>query len=373
MNTDVLRIDPQAGWTEAVRRAAEVLTGGGLVAFPTDTVYGLGARADHPESVARLRAVKSRGADQAFTVHIGRPDDASSFAPGLEGLATRFIRKAWPGPLTLILPVDDPSSAPVMADLNGSAVAVMYYENKIGLRCPDDPVAAALLQAVEAPVVASSANRAGHAPARTGKDALRELDGRVDLLLDVGSTRYAKPSTIVRVSGSSYNIVREGVYDAGIVKRLSTLHLLLVCTGNTCRSPMAAALAKSMLAGRVGCSASELPARGIEVQSAGTAGGCGGASPHAVTVIARRGIDLSGHASTPLNTEMIRKADYIFAMTDSHRDRIVEMVRSAEDRVARLLNDQDIDDPAGGSEDDYEKCARRVEEGLGARLQEVIV
>ncbi len=373
MDTEVISIDPQVGDTDAVRRASEVLTDGGLVAFPTETVYGLGARADDPAAVERLRTVKSRGVDQAFTVHIGRPGDAPSFVPGLSGLAPRLMRKAWPGPLTLIIPVDDPSSAPVMADLNGSAVAVMYYDNKIGLRCPDEPVAAALLQAVEAPVVASSANRAGQAASRTGKDVLREFGGRIDLLLDAGRTRYAKPSTIVHVSGSLYNIVREGVYDAGIVKRLSVSNMLLVCTGNTCRSPMAAALAKRMLAGRLGCSVSELPARGIEIQSAGTSGGGSGASVHATAVMARRGIDLSDHVSVRLEPEMIRKADYIFAMTRSHRDRIVEMVPSAQDRAFLLASDQDIHDPVGGSEDEYEQCARRVEEGLEVRLREVIL
>lgn len=373
MDTEVIGIDPQVGEAEAARHAAEVVTHGGLAAFPTETVYGLAARADDREAVQRLRDVKSRGADQAFTVHIGSAADAARFAPELAGLATRFIRKAWPGPLTLVVRVDDPSAAPVMAGLNGSAAAAMYYQNTIGLRCPDEPVAQALLQAVEAPVVAASANLAGRPPPWTARDVLQQLRGRIDLLVDGGQTRYAKPSTIVRVTGSSYELLREGVYDAGIVERLSTLRLLLVCTGSTCRSPMAAALAKKMLAERVGCRPEELSARGIVVESAGTAGGGSGASPNALAVMARRSIDLSEHIPAALSPEMVQRADYVFVMTRSHRDTVVGMAPLAADRVALLLDDQDIHDPLGGSEDEYERCAQTLEQGLQARLQEVIV
>lgn len=373
METEVIQIDPQASAADAVGRAAQVLSQGGLVGFPTETVYGVCARADKADAVARLRGVKSRDADQAFTVHIASPADALRFAPRLEGLASRLMRKAWPGPLTLIVPVDDPLSAPVMAELNGSVASAMYHDRTIGLRCPDDPVATALLEAAGGPVVATSANTAGRPPPLTAQDALRDLDGRIELLLDAGRTKYAKPSTIVRVSGSSYTLLRKGVLDGGVLERLSTLEILLVCTGNTCRSPMAAALAKRMLAGRLGCTVAELRERGIEVRSAGTAGGGGGASPNAVAVMRRRGIDVTDHVSAALTPQIVRQADYIFAMTRSHRDRVIDMVASAENRVVLLLGDEDIRDPIGGSEDDYEQCARAVEKGLSARLREVIV
>lgn len=373
MDTEVIKVGPHVGSAEAVHQAADVLRRGGLVAFPTETVYGLGARADDPTAVKRLRGIKSRQAGKAFTVHISSSAEATRFAPSVTGVTKRFIHKAWPGPLTLIVPVDDPLSAPVMAGLNGSAAAAMYYENAIGLRCPDNPVAQALLQVVEAPVVAASANRAGHPPPWTARDVLKDLEGEIDLLIDAGPTKYAKPSTIVRVEGSSYELVREGVYDARIIERFSTLRLLLVCTGNTCRSVMAAGLAKKMLAERLGCSVSELPVRGIEVTSAGTAGGSGGASPHALTVMARRGIDLTGHVSVGLAPEMVHQADAIFVMTRSHRDTVRNMAPLDEDRVCLLLDDQEIHDPMGGNEDAYEQCAHKVEEGLRARLQEVIV
>ena len=200
MGTEVIKVDRESGFGDAVRRAVDVLGHGGLVAFPTETVYGVGARVDLPEALDRLRALKSRPADKAFTVHIGSREDAFAFAPNSTGLASRLMRKAWPGPLTLVIDVKDPRSASVSSGLNGPAMAAMYYGNSVGLRCPDDSVAEAILQRVDAPMVAASANQAGLAPPLDAKDVLEHLDERIDLLLDAGRTKYSKPSTIVRVT-----------------------------------------------------------------------------------------------------------------------------------------------------------------------------
>ncbi|MHC4698813.1 MAG: L-threonylcarbamoyladenylate synthase [Planctomycetota bacterium] len=373
MGTEVVRVDPKSGHESAVRNAAKVLSEGGLVAFPTETVYGVGACVSHPDAVARLRDVKSRPVDKAFTVHIGSRDQARQFAPELTGIAQRLIRKAWPGPMTLILDVEKPEEAPALAGLDRPACEAVYYRKTVGLRCPDDSVAETLLRGVQAPVVAASANRAGNAAPQTAQAVLNDLDGRIDLLIDAGKTRYTKPSTIVRVSGRSYDILREGVYDTRTIDRLSTLRLLFVCTGNTCRSPMAAALARQVLAGRLGCDIAELTAHGVVVSSAGTAGGLGGASENAVKAMDRRGLDISDHVSTALAVEHLQQNDYIYAMTCVHRDRIIAMLPSAEDRVALLLGDRDVRDPIGGSEVEYEQCAKLIGEGIGARLQEMML
>ncbi|MHC5112157.1 MAG: L-threonylcarbamoyladenylate synthase [Planctomycetota bacterium] len=372
MPMDVITIPQDQSWPQAAQAGIERLSSGGLVAFPTETVYGLGARADLPEAMARLRHVKGRSTDQAFTLHVGHPDDAKRYVNHLPAVAERITRKAWPGPLTLILEVSEPDGTPAMAGVAPGTVEALYFDKTIGIRCPQDKVATAILTGVDGPVVAASANAAGSPPPRSGSEAVTALAGLgADLLLSGGTTKYEKASTIVAIGDNGFEIKREGVLDRRIMEKLATLRLLFVCTGNTCRSPMAEGLAKRWLANKLNCSIDQLGDQYIVVVSAGTAGGFGSASVSSVQVMARRGIDISGHVSRPLTVEEVNLADAIFVMTRSHLDAVTTLVPDAADRVALLIHDDDVPDPIGGTEADYESCAVRIEKGIEDRLKEV--
>ncbi|MCH8147050.1 MAG: threonylcarbamoyl-AMP synthase [Planctomycetes bacterium] len=371
MSTEVATIDRErAGFDDLIGRAAEIMRQGGIVGFPTETVYGIGACVTQSAAVSRLRDIKQRPTGKAFTVHLGSRDAVKGLVPDRSPLADRLIRKALPGPVTLILDADEPSAAPGAEGLDSAALEAMFYDRTIGLRVPDDDVAALLLRAVGSPVVAGSANTADAVPARDGKDVVKGLDGLIDLVLDAGPTKYSDSSTIVRVRHNEYELVRTGVFDARTIARLAMLRILFVCTGNTCRSPMAEGLAKNVLAERLECEIAGLPQRGVAVSSAGTGGGFGGVSEHAVAVMTRRGIDISGHGSKSLTPGLIHQADHIFAMTHSHADAIRAMVPGAEERTVLLVENESVFDPIGGGEDDYARCARVIEQGVRHRLQE---
>ena len=370
MVTQVIKVDRSEDFREVSREAGNVLSRGGLVVFPTETVYGLAARADHSQAMARLREVKAREAQQGFTVHLASRDDANQYVTTMPRLASRLMRKAWPGPLSILLEEKDPESAPILLERPGAKSAI-FYNGVVGLRCPDDAVSQAILANTGGPVVAASANLAGKPPPRTGDEVLQGLEGQFDLLIDAGQARYSRASTIVRITDSGYQVVREGVLDAGIIERLALVHLLFVCTGNTCRSPMAAGLARKMLAEQLGCAVGQLEHHGIKVASAGTSGGAGQATSGATKAMAKRGVDLSNHVSRPLTPELIQQADHVFVMTQQHLEEVLAMGPWAEGKTSLLLNSEDVDDPVGLSDEEYDRCAQIIERGLRERRQEV--
>jgi L-threonylcarbamoyladenylate synthase len=180
---------------EGIAEAARVLAAGGLVAFPTETVYGLGADAGNGEAIARLYAAKGRPAFNPLIAHVASAAAARNLAQFDTAAAERIAAAFWPGPLTLVLPKapDCPVAALATAGLDSVAV-----------RLPRHPVAQELLRAFGGPVVAPSANRSGHVSPTTAAHVLADLGGRIDLIVDGGATPVGLESTIVACLGESF-------------------------------------------------------------------------------------------------------------------------------------------------------------------------
>lgn len=189
------------GGRAAIDEAAEVIRAGGLVAFPTETVYGLGANALDARAVARIFEAKQRPLNDPLIVHIADLTDLTDLAhltdlkPLVEALAQTF----WPGPLTLVLPRHPGVPPLVSAGLDTIAV-----------RMPDHPVAQALIRAGGVPIAAPSANRFGHVSPTTARHVLDDLNGRIDLVLDGGPTRIGVESTVLNLTSHPPCILRPG-------------------------------------------------------------------------------------------------------------------------------------------------------------------
>jgi L-threonylcarbamoyladenylate synthase len=182
-----------------VRRAAEILRAGGLVAFPTETVYGLGADASNAVAVARLYATKGRPADHPVIVHFASADAAFAWSRDIPDSARKLARRFWPGPLTLILK----RGAQAKDFVTGG-------QDSVGLRVPSHPVAHALLAAFGGGVAAPSANRFGLVSPTTAAHVREDLGDEVDLVLEGGPSEVGIESTIVDLSSGAASLLRPG-------------------------------------------------------------------------------------------------------------------------------------------------------------------
>ena len=370
-DTEIIKVTKPAQTAEAAQAAAEVLRRGGLVGFPTETVYGIAAVATCADAMARLRKIKSRP-KRPFTVHLGSPDDVGRYVRKAPGAARRLIARAWPGPVTLLLPTGGELAE---KKLNTPSIrGTLCSGDLIGLRCPDEPTAQAMLSAVDAPVVAPSANLEGQPSPRSAQDVLEGLDGQIDLLLDTGPARVGTDSTIVKFDGPRWSVVRAGAVDETQLREAMGCQIICVCTGNTCRSPMAEGLARMILAERLGCKADALADYGLEVLSAGAFAASGAhVTDEARRAVLEMGVDISGHRSRKLTSKLIKSADMIFCMTQSHVAQVVEKAPAAASKTFRVDPSSDISDPIGASVGVYRKTADRVRRALAKILEEKVL
>jgi L-threonylcarbamoyladenylate synthase len=182
---------------EALSRALEVLRRGGLVAFPTDTVYGVGVSAFDPAGIEQLFTVKGRDTSKAIAVLLGDAADLPRVTAGMNPLAGRLAERFWPGPLTLVV-----SRHPGLP-------AALSPQPTIGVRMPDHPVALELLRRA-GPLATTSANLSGQASPVTAQEVMDQLGGRIALVLDGGRTPGGLASTVVDCTGSAPVILRQG-------------------------------------------------------------------------------------------------------------------------------------------------------------------
>jgi L-threonylcarbamoyladenylate synthase len=205
--------------------AAETLRRGGLVAFPTETVYGLGADADDAAALARLYAVKGRPGEHPVIVHVGAPAQLDEWAAEVPVAARRLGDALWPGPLTLVV-----RRAPRVLD------GVTGGGDTVGVRVPDQPVALALLHAFGGGIAAPSANRFGHVSPTTADDVRADLGDDVDVVLDDGPCTVGVESTIVDCTGDELVILRPGGVTRELVEKVSAQKVVVGRDGLT-RAP----------------------------------------------------------------------------------------------------------------------------------------
>lgn len=198
-----------AGHPEALLRARRLLRSGGVVAFPTDTVYGVGALAFQSEAVSKLYSVKERPADKAIPILVAQIEDIARVALSVPTVAWDLAERYWPGALTLIL--HRAPDVPSVVTAGGDTVAI---------RCPDHPVPLALIDACGTPLAVTSANVSGRASPATARQVVAQLAARVPLIIDGGKCPGGVPSTVIDVSARPARLLRAGSVPAEELRAL---------------------------------------------------------------------------------------------------------------------------------------------------------
>lgn len=206
MRTIVLKVDPKNPEEEKIREAAKVIEAGGLVAFPTETVYGLGANALDLRAVLRIYEAKNRPPDNPVITHIASREDAYRLARDVPSDAEKLMDAFWPGPLTLLL-----KKAKDIPRLGGL--------DEITIRMPANKIALALIAASK-PLAAPSANLSGRPSPTTAEHVLEDLDGRIEMILDGGPTAVGVESTVLDMTKKPYRILRPGGVTLEALKKI---------------------------------------------------------------------------------------------------------------------------------------------------------
>jgi protein-tyrosine-phosphatase/tRNA A37 threonylcarbamoyladenosine synthetase subunit TsaC/SUA5/YrdC len=400
MTTSLSTFPPEAllpSTPAGLAAAADLIRQGKLVLLPTETVYGIAVNLLSSEARAAATTLKG-GTTPNWVLHVATPDDVIAWAPtSLSPLARRLITKALPGPVAFQIKLSDQDAVAARARLGGGEAADQtILNNTLTLRCPEFPQTQKILELAQVPVAIIGAGTPTH-PAifeladlpegLVGEDAARggvtpknysnerreaAKSPKITAALDGGPTRYRRASTLVSLDGDHFSVTRPGVIDERILQKMADFNILFVCSGNTCRSPMVAALATKLLADKLGIHPSELPLRHIVVQSAGVHANRGSrATREAVEAVKPLGADLSTHLSQPATLDVLRRADVIYTMTAAHLDEVLHLAPAAAKKASRLDPAGDVADPIGSALSVYKDVAGHLAELLQQRLSEL--
>jgi L-threonylcarbamoyladenylate synthase len=311
MSTEIIPIDPVNPEKTAVQKTVKVLSEGGIIVYPTDTLYGLGVSTAHNGAMDRLFMLKGRAKAKPLSLMVNNVQDISHVTGKLTSWERHVCHKLFPGKVTLILPVR-------------KEVKIRHMENlpRIGFRLPDQEFCRQLSRLNQAPITTTSANISDHGNLESVRQINEVFNDQVDLILDAGPVASKRGSTVLDISFNPPVLIREGDLSRSVIEEKTgfamsdqypdKFSIIFVCSGNICRSPLAAAILRKLLL--------ETAYKDVvRVESAGTLRLPSAlADPEAEKVAQEMGTDIRDHLSRPVTPEIMLSSDLVICMALDH-------------------------------------------------------
>jgi protein-tyrosine phosphatase len=350
----VLDWNPTVDPAELVRITSEAIAAGSSVVLPGDCGYVALVNPAGPNAATQLEAL-SAARDAVPAVLTWGPDDPAGLGLALTVEGRRLLSRGWPAPLIVAIPGQPewPTSWP------NAVRNRVWVGEKVRFRCPEHPLFDAIAPALEMPTLVVDTFRP------TVEEALDIQDDPSAVAISSGKLSIDERPTIVTVSEMGWIIAERGLLPREEIEKLASRIILFVCTGNTCRSPLAEGLAKKLLADRLECDVDDLPQRGFWVVSAGVSASNGNsAASESIEAAAELGSDLSRHESRTVNPQLLAAADDVIAMTRSHAQTLKARYPGIGPIPILLCGNEDLDDPIGAGLGVYRDCALKIKQHL---------
>lgn len=356
--TDIIDIRTCDDPRDAIHRVVERLAAGDFVGLPTETSYILATQATQPDAASRLREI----CGQPLVVAVKGADEALDFMPSLDERGERMLRRLVPGPA--IVEAGSREESGLFRAMPEPVQRAIERDGHFQLRSSEQEIFAAIQRLVAAPLLITPDPQG--MPLLSPTALLDRYKVPVPVVLDDGPPLLDGRCTTLRFGGGGWTVTETGLLDDDAIRDLACIGIVFVCTGNTCRSPLAEAMFRKMLAERLNCAEEELTRHGMYVASAGISAGYDmPAAAESLALAEEFGLTLSTHRSRPLTDELLSRADYVYAMTAGHREAILSARPDLAGRIHLLSREGlDIADPIGGGPADYERCRAEIEREL---------